>query len=329
VEELVTGAPKVTGHIDRVGVVKRYDDDEPEDVTVNDTDLLAQQFEAHRARLRAVALRMLGSSHDADDAVQEAWLRLHRSDAEAVDNLGGWLTTVVARICLDTLRSRTRREGVSPDPTAEPDAATSPEEEALLADSVGLALLVVLDTLEPAERLAFVLHDMFAVPFEEIAPIVGRTSVAARQLASRARRRVQSDPAVPDTSAVTQREVVAAFLAAARHGDFAGLLRLLDPDVVLRADAVSVEMAAARASAGAPALSEEMRGVDAVARVFAGGAKAARLALVDGLAGAVVSVGGRPMAVFGFTVRAGRIAGIEVLTDPEILAVLELEAVRG
>ncbi len=188
---------------------------------------------------------------------------------------------------------------------------------------------MVLDTLEPAERLAFVLHDMFAVPFEEIAPIVGRTSVAARQLASRARRRVQSDPAVPDTSAATQREVVAAFLAAARHGDFAGLLRLLDPDVVLRADAVSVEMAAARASAGAPALSEEMRGVDAVARVFAGGAKAARLTLVDGLAGAVVSVGGRPMAVFGFTVRAGRIAGIELLADPEILAVLELEAVRG
>ena len=306
-----------------------YDDHEPEDVTVSDPDLLTRQFETHRAHLRAVALRMLGSSHEADDAVQEAWLRLNRSDSEAVDNLGGWLTTVVARLCLDILRSRARKDEVSPDHTSEPVAATSPEEEALLADSVGLALLVVLDTLEPAERLAFVLHDMFAVPFEEIAAIVGRTSVAARQLASRARRRVQMDPAVPDTSAATQREVVAAFLAASRQGDFAGLLRLLDPDVVVRADAVAVEMAAARASAGAPALSEEMRGVDAVARVFAGGAKAARLTLVDGLAGAVVSVGGRPMAVIGFTVFNGRIAGIDLLSDPETLAGLELEPVQA
>ncbi len=294
---------------------------------MSDRDQLTEQFESHRARLRTVALRMLGSSHDADDAVQEAWLRLNRSDADAVDNLGGWLTTVVARVCLDMLRSRARKERVSPDPTPAPDVATSPEEEAVLADSVGLAMLVVLDTLEPAERLAFVLHDMFAVPFEEIAPIVGRTPVATRQLASRARRRVQSDPAVPDTSAATQREVVTAFLAAARQGDFAGLLALLDPDVVVRADSAAVEMAAARASAGAPELSEEMRGVDAVGRVFAGGAKAARLALVDGLAGAVVSVGGRPMAVFGFTVRDGRIAAIELLADPEILAALELEPV--
>ncbi len=259
-----------------------YDDHEPEDVTMSDADLVARQFESHRARLQAVALRMLGSRYEADDAVQEAWLRLSRSDAEAVDNLGGWLTTVVARVCLDMLRSRARKQEVSPDETPEPVAATSPEEEALVADSVGLALLVVLDTPEPAERLAFVLHDMFAVPYEEIAPIVGRTPVAARQLASRARRRVQLEPAVPDTSAATQREVVTAFLAAARLGDFAGLLRLLDPAVVVRADAVAVEMAAARASAGAPALSEEMRGVDAVARVFAGGAKAARLTLLDG-----------------------------------------------
>ncbi len=296
---------------------------------MTDADLLAQEFETHRTRLRAVALRMLGSSHEADDAVQEAWLRLSRSDAEAVDNLGGWLTTVVARVCLDMLRSEARKQEVSPDPAPEPVAATSPEEETLLADSVGLALLVVLDTLEPAERLAFVLHDMFAVPFDEIASIVGRTPVAARQLASRARRRLQSDPAVPDTSAAAQREVVAAFLAAARQGNFAGLLRLLDPDVVVRADAVAVQMAAARASAGAPALSEEMRGVDAVVRAFAGGAKAARLALVDGLAGAVVSVAGRPMAVFGFTVRDGRIVGIELLADPQTLSVLELEPVRG
>jgi RNA polymerase sigma-70 factor (ECF subfamily) len=269
---------------------------------------------------------MLGSSYEADDAVQEAWLRLNRSDVETVDNLGGWLTTVVARVCLDMLRSRARKERDSQGQAPEPVVA-SPEEEALLADSVGLALLVVLNTLEPAERLAFVLHDMFAVPFEEIAVVVGRTPVAARQLASRGRRRVQSDPAVPDTSDAIQREVVTAFLAAARQGEFARLLRLLDPDVVVRADAVAVEMAASRASAGAPELSEEMHGVDAVARVFAGGAKAARLTLVDGLAGAVVSVGGRPMAVFGFTVRDGLIAGIELVSDPETLAALELEPV--
>ncbi len=316
------------GHIGPVGVVNRYDDHEPEDVTVSNPDLVAQQFETHRARLRAVALRMLGSSYEADDAVQEAWMRLNRSDAEAVDNLGGWLTTVVGRVCLDMLRSRARRELPSVYPAPESAGATSPEEEALLADSVGLALLVVLDTLEPAERLAFVLHDMFAVPFEEIAVVVGRSPVAARQLASRARRRVQSDPAVPDTSAGTQREVVAAFLAAARQGDFAALLRLLDPDVVVRADAVAVEMAAARASAGAPELSEEMHGVDAVARVFAGGAKAARLMLVDGLAGAVVAVGGRLMAVFGCTLRDGRIAAMELVSDPETLAALELQPVR-
>jgi RNA polymerase sigma-70 factor (ECF subfamily) len=226
------------------------------------------------------------------------------------------------------LRARATKGVAPPHATPDPVAVTSPEDEALLADSVGLALLVVLDTLEPAERLAFVLHDMFAVPFEEIAPIVGRTPVAARQLASRARRRVQSEPAVPDASATTQRQVVAAFLAASRQGDFAELLRLLDPNVVMRADAVAVDMATGRASAGAPALSEEMRGADAVARVFAGRAKVARLSLVDGLAGAVVSVGGRPQVVFGFTVRGGQVVGIELLCDPETLAVLDLEPVR-
>ncbi len=296
---------------------------------MNDSDVLARQFEAHRNHLRAVALRMLGSSDEADDAVQEAWLRLSRSDAEAVDNLGGWLTTVVSRVCLDMLRSRARKQEVPPDATPEPVTVTSPEDEALLADSVGLALLVVLDTLEPAERLAFVLHDMFGVPFDEIAPIVGRSPVAARQLASRARRQVRSDPAVPDASAATQREVVAAFLAAARQGDFASLLHLLDPEVVFRADAVAVEMAAARESAGAPVLSKEIRGVDAVAQVFAGGARAARLTIVDGLAGAVVSAGGRPMAAFGFTVLEGRVVGIELMADPETLAALDLEPVRG
>ena len=297
-------------------------------MTVSDSNLLAERFESHRTHLRAVALRMLGSRHEADDAVQEAWLRLSLADSDAVDNLGGWLTTVVARVCLDMLRARNTKQEVRPDPSQDPVDARSLEDEVLLVDSVGLALLVVLDTLAPAERLAFVLHDMFAVPFEQIAPIVGRTPAAARQLASRGRRRVQSDPSFPDASAATQREVVAAFLAAARKGDFEALLRLLDPDVVLRADSVAVEMAAARVSAGAPELSEEVRGVDAVARVFAGGAKAARLTLVDGAPGAVVSVGGRPMAVFSFAVRAGHVRGIELVADPETLATLELEPAR-
>ena len=294
---------------------------------MNDRDLLAQRFETHRQHLRAVALRMLGSSHEADDAVQEAWLRLSRSDVDAVENLGGWLTTVVARVCLDMLRARAARPEALSDRASDPVTAHSPEDEAVLADSVGLALLVVLDTLAPPERLAFVLHDIFAVSFEEIAPIVGRTPVAARQLASRARRRVQSDPAFPNAPVTAQREVVAAFLAAAREGDFGALLRLLDPDVVLRADAVAVDMASSRVSAGAPELSAVMHGVDAVTRVFAGGAKAARLALVDGLPGAVVSVGGRPMAVFDFTVRGSRVVGIELLADPETLGALELAPV--
>jgi RNA polymerase sigma-70 factor (ECF subfamily) len=293
-------------------------------VTVSDPDLLAERFETHREHLRAVALRMLGSSHEADDAVQEAWLRLSRADAAAVDNLGGWLTTVVARVCLDMLRARSTKQEVGTDATPDPVAATSPEEEALLADSVGLALLVVLDTLAPAERLAFVLHDIFAVPFEEIAPIVGRTPVAARQLASRARRRVQSDPAVPDASAATHREVVAAFLAASREGDFAGLVRLLDPQVVLRADPTVAGYMAKTPYFGFGSAAD-VRGPDAVARAFAGRAEAARLTLVDGLAGAVWSVGGRPRVVFGFTVRGGRVVSIELLGDPETLDVLDLE----
>lgn len=313
------------GHIDPVSLVKRYDETEREDVTVSDEDVLAERFEAHRAHLRAVALRMLGSSHDADDAVSEAWLRLSRSGAEAIDNLGGWLTTVVARVCLDMLRARASGRVVRPAAALHAVTPTSPEDEVLLADSVGLALVVVLETLSPPERLAFVLHDMFAVPFEEIAPIVGRTPVATRQLASRARRRVRAGPAVGETPAAAQREVVAAFLAAAHGGDFAGLLRLLDPEIVLRADAVAVEMAAARASAGAPPLRAEMRGVDAVGSLFAGGARAARLALVDGLAGAVVMVGGAPRIVFAFTVRDRHIVGIELLADPTTIDGLDLE----
>jgi RNA polymerase sigma-70 factor (ECF subfamily) len=292
-------------------------------------DRLTQEFEANRARLRAVALRMLGSSHEADDAVQEAWLRMSRADADAVDNLAGWLTTVVGRVCLDMLRARATKREVPPEGFPDSVDVSSPEDEALLADSVGLALLVVLDTLAPAERLAFVLHDLFAVPFEEIAPIVGRTPVAARQLASRARRRVQSDPAVPDASAATQRQVVAAFLAAARRGDFAELLRLLDPHVVLRADAVAVDMAASRSGQGAPELAPEIHGREDVARTFAGGARAARLTLVDGLAGAAWSVGGQPRVVFAFTVRGGMVTGIDLLADPGTLEVLELEPVHG
>jgi RNA polymerase sigma factor (sigma-70 family) len=280
---------------------------------MTDPDLLARRFETHRAHLRAVAMRMLGS-HEADDAVQETWLRLSRADAEEVDNLGGWLTTVVSRVCLDMLRSRAARREVSGQAHPEPVLASSPENEALMADSVGMALLVVLETLAPAERLAFVLHDLFALPFEEIAPIVGRTPVAARQLASRARRRVQSDPAAPEGSATSHREVVSAFFAAARQGDFAGLLRLLDPQVVLRADPTVVGMG----------VTAELRGPQEVAERFAGGARAARLTLVDGLAGAVWSVGDDPRVVFDFTVRSGRVTGIEMLGDPETLGVLDL-----
>ncbi|HEY2055645.1 MAG TPA: sigma-70 family RNA polymerase sigma factor [Solirubrobacterales bacterium] len=297
---------------------------------MTDNDLLAQSFETHRDRLRALSLRMLGSGHDADEAVQEAWLRLSRTDPDSVDNLGGWLTTVVGRICLDMLRSRAAKPELPTEEPPEPrsaqvPAAQTPEDEALLADSIGLALLVVLDTLAPTERLAFVLHDMFSVPFEEIAPIVGRTPTAARKLASRARRRVQSDPAVPDSSAATQREVVAAFLTAARDGDFAALLRLLDPDVVLRADPAAVELADRRADSGAPELSDETRGADAVTRVFAGRAAAATLATIDGSAGAVWAPGGRPAVAFSFVVRGGRVAAIELLADPETLAELDLE----
>lgn len=302
---------------------------ESEDVTVSDRDLLDQRFEAHRGQLRAVALRMLGSSHEADDALQEAWLRFSRADIGTVENLGGWLTTVVARICLDTLRARTTKQEMPPDAAPDLVAAVSPEDEALLADSVGLALLVVLDTLSPAERLAFVLHDTFAVPFEEIAPIVGRSPVATRQLASRGRRRVQADPSVPDVSAETQRQVVTAFLAASREGDFGGLLKLLDPAVVLRADALAVETAAGRIDAGAPALRREMRGADAVARVFAGRAAAARLTLVDGLAGAAWSAEGKARSVFEFTVRDGRVVSIELLMDPATIEALKLERIAG
>jgi RNA polymerase sigma factor (sigma-70 family) len=273
----------------------------------------ADQFERHRGHLHAVAYRMLGSLSEADDAVQEAWLRLSRSDADAVENLGGWLTTVVGRVCLDMLRARrSRREEYVgtwlPEPIVSTDAP-SPEDEALMADSVGLAMLVVLEELSPAERLAFVLHDTFGVPFDEIAPIVGRTPTAARQLASRARRRVRGAAPIPDPDLARHREVVDAFLAAARAGDFDALVAVLDPDVVFRAD-------------GGGALSPA-RGAKAVAeRVLTRGARFAPLgrpALVNGAAGALVEIGGVVRAVVGFTVVDGRIVEIDLMLDPEKL----------
>ncbi len=299
-------------------------------MTVDDEGMLDDRFEAHRNRLRAVAVRMLGSGFEADDAVQEAWLRLGRVDPAGIDDLGAWLTTVVARICLDGLRARAARPG-TPDAGVEgrPAAGPGPDEEVAVADEVGVALLVVLDTLGPAERVAFVLHDLFGLPFEEIAPIVERTPVATRKLASRARQRVRTEPAVPDAPARRQEEVVAAFLDAARHGRFAALLELLDPGVVLRADAVAVEMAAQRAAAGAPALSAEVRGPDAVSRLFAGGARTARLVRVDGLPGVAAAVGGGRSVVFDFTVLDGRVVGIDLLADPVTVDALEVERLSG
>ncbi|HEY4377536.1 MAG TPA: sigma-70 family RNA polymerase sigma factor [Acidimicrobiales bacterium] len=285
---------------------------------------LAEQFEANRAHLSAVAYRMLGSATEADDAVQESWIRLSRTDADAIDNLGGWLTTVVGRVCLDMLRSRRRRrEEPLDDPAdvanpatvlAAPAAGTDPEQEAVMADSVGLALLVVLETLAPAERLAFVLHDMFAVPFEEIAPMVGRTPAAARQLASRARRRVQGTAKVPPAELSRQREVVDAYLAAARHGDFEGLLAVLDPDVVLRAD-------------GPRGARREVHGADKIAnQALTYGARAGfgRAALVDGQVGVVVAPQARLMVAFRLTFERDRIAEIEVITEPAALRELDL-----
>jgi RNA polymerase sigma-70 factor (ECF subfamily) len=283
---------------------------------VNDTDWLAERFEEQRGHLRAVAYRMLGSLPKADDALQDAWLRVSRAGADDVENLRGWMTTIVARVCLNMLRSRKRRreepfEAGLPDPVITPEGQLQPEEEALLADSVGLALLVVLDTLTPAERLAFVLHDTFELPFEEIAPMVGRTPEATRQLASRARRRVRG-AAVPEPEADfgRQREVVDAFLAAARGGDFDALVSVLDPDVVLRADY------------GKRRPAKVFRGVDAVlsqARSYRGLATTAevRRALVNGLPGGVILVRGRPFAVMGFTVRGGKIVEIDAIEDPE------------
>jgi RNA polymerase sigma factor (sigma-70 family) len=291
-------------------------------VNGSEQEWLAERFEEHRRHLRAVAYRMLGSLNEADDAVQEAWLRLSRQDPGSIANLGGWLTTVVARVCLNVLKARgSRREeplGVHvPDPVVSPEHVLDPEQEALLADSVGLALLVVLETLEPAERLAFVLHDMFAVPFDEIAPIVGRSSAAARQLASRARRRVRDAAPVPDVDIAKQRELVSAFIAAARAGDFEALIAVLDPDVVLRADAGALP-------AGT---SGEIRGATAVARAalsFSTLDLYIQPALINAAAGTVSIRDGRPFSVAGFTVRGHKVTQIDILADPERLRRLDL-----
>jgi RNA polymerase sigma-70 factor (ECF subfamily) len=286
--------------------------------------LLAERFQAHHPRLRAVAYQMLGSLSEADDAVQEAWLRVSRAGTGGVDNLGGWLTTVVARVCLDMLRSRAaRREeplGVHlPDPVISQPDVLDPEQEALLAEGVGLALLVVLDTLAPAERLAFVLHDTFAVPFEDIAAILGRSPAATRQLASRARRRVRAAPARPDADLAGQQRAVDAFLAAARNGDLEALVAILDPDVVARADWGKVPVRVPTVLRGARAVAEQ-------ALAFAHRAPQGRPVLVNGAAGVVVAAGARLIAVMGFMVTDGTITEIDILADPERLRQLDLTA---
>jgi RNA polymerase sigma factor (sigma-70 family) len=298
-----------------------YDKSERRNVTTMN-DWLVDRFEEQRSHLRAVAYRMLGSVSEADDAVQEAWLRLNSSDADGIENMGGWLTTVVARICLNMLQSRkTRREDPLeahfPEPIVSPEDGVDPEDQALLADSVGLALLVVLETLSPAERLAFVLHDMFAVPFEEIAALVDRSPTAARQLASRARKRVQGAAAVPDTDIAQQWEVVDAFIAASREGDFDALVAVLDPDIVLRADR--------RAGRGAPV---EVHGAVTVAKqafAFRRFSRSVTPVLVNGAAGLLATQDGRAVSVMGFTIQGGKVVAIDIVADPESLAKLDLQ----
>ena len=282
---------------------------------------LTERFEEQRPRLRAVAYRMLGSVSEAEDAVQEAWLRLSTAAYDEVDDLGAWLTTVVARISLNMLRSRkTRRETHVPEPIIDGEGGPSPEHGALLASAVGLALLVVLETLAPAERVAFVLHDIFGMPFEEIAPIVERTPDAARQLASRARRRVQERRATPDAVVEAQRSVVDAFIAAARDGDFHGLVAVLDPEVILRVDGATADT------------SIEVRGAEQVARrsrTFSGSGLGRRPALVNGAPGVVVTLEGKPFSIMACTVSGGKIVEIDILHDPERLGRIDLSALEG
>jgi RNA polymerase sigma-70 factor (ECF subfamily) len=291
---------------------------------MNRLEVLADRFEEQRPHLKAVAYRMLGSLSEADDAVQETWLRVSRADSGGIENLRAWLTTITARVCLNTLKSRTSRpeEPVGahvPDPIISLDDRLDPEQEVLLADSVGLALLVVLDALEPAERLAFVLHDMFAVPFDKIALIVERSPAATRQLASRARRRVQGATPFPDADLNGQREVVDAFLAASREGDFEALIAILDPEVVLRADRGALPPGASQVIRGAPAVAEQTM-------AFAGSRRGEAMpALINGEAGVVWAAQGRPYSVVGFTVRRGRIVAINVLADPRRLQQLAFD----
>ncbi len=289
---------------------------------MDEREWLVERFEENRPRLRAVAYRMLGSVSEADDALQNAWLRLGRADTDGVQNLEGWLTTVVARVCLNMLRSRENRREEPldvrvPDPVVSPESGADPEQETLLADSVGLALLVVLETLTPAERLAFVLHDMFAVPFVEIAPMIERSPAAARQLASRARRRVQGQAPAPDPDVARQRAVVDAFFAAARDGDFDGLVAVLDPDVVLRSDGGLARAQHTVVLSGAQTVAGQ-------ALTFGRLSPFARPALVNGAAGVVVAAGGLPLSVMAFTVTEGKILAIDVLADPERLEKFDL-----
>ena len=291
---------------------------------MGEREWLTERFEEHRTHLRAVAYRMLGSLSEAEDAVQDAWLRVSRADTTSVENLGAWLTTVVARVCLNHLRSRARRREEPlalhvPDPIISHENGVDPEHEALLANSVGLALLVVLETLTPAERLAFVLHDMFAVPFEEIAPMIERSPAAARQLASRARRRVQGQAPTPDADLTRQREVVNAFFAASREGDFDALVAVLDPEIVLRSDG----------GLARPSLTFEIRGAREVAQQALLSRRLSpfvRKALINGAAGVVVAANGRALFVMAFTVTGGKIVAIDVLADPDRLHLLDLAA---
>ena len=292
-------------------------------VTMTDVEILAERFEAHRSQLRSVARRMLGSQPEAEDAVQEAFIRLMRSGSSSVDNLAGWLTTVVARICLDMLRQRKSRREVPVDAeVAGLPGADNPEGEKLIADSVGLAMMVVLEALTPAERVAFVLHDLFNISYDEIASVLGRSPMAARQLASRARRRVQGERATAEADRLRQREVVRAFLAASQSGNFSALLAILDPDVVLRADAMAVE---ASVAANVPGIAAEVRGRDFVANIFRGRARAAQLALVDGDSALVFAPGGQPRVVVDFVLEEGRIIEISMIANPDRIAALDLK----
>ena len=293
---------------------------------MTEKEILTERFEANRGHLRSVAYRMLGSQAEAEDAVQETFLRLMRAGTRGVDNFAGWLTTVVARVCLDMLRERKSRREVPVDTEVETlPAADNLERERLIADSIGVAMLVVLETLTPAERVAFVLHDMFNVSFDEIAPVVGRSPTAARQLASRGRRRVQGARSKPEADRARQREVVGAFLAASRGGDFSALLAILDPNVVLRADAAAVEASVGRASQNMPALAPEIRGRDSVANIFRGRAQTAQLALVDGDTGLVFAPGGHPRVLVDFVIEKGQIVEISLIADAERIAALDVE----